>query len=270
MGRKYFLSLFAFTFALSSSGFSEEGSCCSVKQADNKSEIQQKESCCSSEKETYKLAMKWSKDLKKNYQISINFSEVNGFKIPSINMPMNLHVTDIDDKGVATIRCDMEVGVAKRLLANGTGPTDPADRKVMILKMDSNGKVLESTKSPLFGSADGFIATSFPKEPISVGDSWTIDRDLNKDGKITNKYTLKSVNHINGRKIADVLVDFSGITNNTSVSGTGSILLDIENGFPVKVNMKANSPIPGAASKGKIVMDMAMEEVSNSQDANKK
>ncbi len=160
--------------------------------------------------------------------------EQSGMKI---NYDSNLKEEDLDEK-------------AKMMSTQ----MKPMLETVLAAKTNVYGEVLEMKMVKGSGNADQFTSQTqsitYPKEAVSVGYSWNVEKD-NNGMKMNTTYTVKSIND------KEVIIDVKGdITGASSGSLTGVMNIDKASGVPALSNISMNFDVMGQKVVTEIVMKM--------------
>ncbi len=186
----------------------------------------------------YLLRMKWTKG--KTYAYSIN-TAMGSQKQPG---SYSVKVKDVKN-GVATLDVTTNMSAAM------------GGKQTQTLKMDSTGKVIDG--------ADGAMqAPAFPAKAVKVGETWKDSRKVNAAFPVTvnNTYTFKGLKTVNKKQLAEIAISTKGASDGMSLSGTGTMYLDLAEGMlhssknTVNVSIKMGQE-PGSQPT-KITMTMSI------------
>ena len=114
-----------------------------------------------------------------------------------------------------TYELNIEV-TPESLEKDGTPMDIPIDPQKVFMKMDKYGNVLYSSiQAPS-------TATTFPKNPIKIGDSWTGESkvsipELNREVKLLFTYTASAIKQVNGYECLQI--DVEGQPSNLEIEG---------------------------------------------------
>ncbi len=112
---------------------------------------------------------------------------------------------------------ELEIDVTpESLTRDGSAVEIPLEPQKVLMKMDKHGNVLySSVHTPS-------TTTTFPKNPINIGDSWTGESkvsipEINKEVKLLFTYTASSIANVNGYEC--VKIDVEGKPSSLEVEG---------------------------------------------------
>lgn len=187
----------------------------------------------------YSFKMKLTKGQKISY-VSKTTIATGGMK--PIEMPLTMQCTDV--KGdVYTVK--YSVGAIM-----GQKPQD------ITMKINSKGEIVEGKGAA--SQMTGMGATSLPKKPIKIGQSWTATVDSPSMGgtmKVTSTYTFKSVKNVGGRQVAEIGLKMTGSgANGMKVSGTGNLLLSMADASMAGMNLDMKTGVGGQSFDMKMVV----------------
>lgn len=130
----------------------------------------------------------------------------------------------------------------------------PMLETVIAAKTNVYGEVLEMKMIKGSGNVDQFTNQTgnvvYPKEAVTVGYSWTAERDSN-GMKINTIYTIKSIDD------KEVKLDLKGdITGSATGTLTGSMNINKATGTPVLSNINMDFDVMGQQVVSEVVMKM--------------
>lgn len=130
----------------------------------------------------------------------------------------------------------------------------PILETVLLTKTNVYGEVLDMQMIKGSGSVDQFASQTesvvYPKEAVTVGYSWTTEKD-NNGMKISSTYTVKSIDS----KV--VVLEIKGdITGTSEGNLTGSLNIDKATGVPTTTHITMNFEVMGQKILSEINMKM--------------
>ena len=166
---------------------------------------------------SYSMKMKWVKG--KTYSYGMSYTVKMGESPRTSKASYSMTVKDVKN-GIATVSAK----------ANVPGVTNG---ETQTFKIDSSGKVVDGTSN--------VSVTTLPGKAVKVGDKWTATRKLTQPMAMDLKstYVFKGLKTVNGKKYAEIAETMSGKSGNITMSGTGTILVDVADGMLFKLSNNA-------------------------------